>query len=420
MKKSSQVLAEKQSAPTFDGRMALFSKGGKDIFAKAHDFIEADMARQMGIYPYYQTIDRNEGPMAWIGGKEAIMLGSNNYLGLTIHPEVRRSAMKAIAEYGTSLTGSRLLNGTHRLHEELEADLARFFGKEACLVFTTGYQVNLGVLSALVNQESCVIMDKADHASIYDASRLARGEVFGFKHNDPDDLENVLRGINPEKGKLIIIDGVFSMEGDVARLPEVVLLAKKYGARLAVDDAHGIGIMGPGGRGTAHHFGLQDDVDIIIGTFSKTLASIGGFAAGSAKVIDFIRHFGRSILFSASLPPASAAAAKKALAILEREPERVARLNDNGRYMRENLKSLGFDIGITETPIIPIIVGDEILTLTLWRELLDNGVYVNAVLYPAVPREKSLLRTSYTSEHTREHLDRALEIFARLKRKHGW
>jgi len=234
-----------------------------------------------------------------------------------------------------------------------------------------------------------------------------------------EDLEKNLRSVDPEKGKLVIVDGVFSMEGNVVRLPLVQELCEKYQARLVVDDAHSIGILGPGGKGTAHHFGLEDKVDLIVGTFSKTLASVGGFAVGEAKVIDFIKHFGRSVIFSASLPPASVAAAHKALEILQREPERVDRVNANGHYMRENLRSLGFDIGVSETPIVPIIIGDEILTLTLWRELLDEGVYVNAVLYPAVPKDKALLRTSYTSEHTKEHLDRALEVFAKLKKKHG-
>lgn len=420
MSKTAENTKTNQEQPNLDGRMAHYSTGGKDVFEKAYALVEADMVRQMGIYPYYKTIDRNEGPVAIIDDKEVLMLGSNNYLGLTIHPEVRASAEKAIRDFGTSLTGSRLLNGTHKLHELLEKDLADFFGKEDCLVFSTGYQANLGVLSALITEGTCVVIDKADHASVYDAGRLAKGEVIGFRHNDPFDLEKVMREIDPAIGKMILVDGVFSMEGDITRLTDIQAVAKKYNARLAIDDAHGVGILGPGGRGTAHSFGLENDVDLIIGTFSKSLASVGGFVVGEAKVIDFIKHFGRSILFSASLPPASTAAARTALSILRREPERVERSVENGRYMRENLKSLGFDIGASETPIVPIIVGDEILTLSLWKELLELGVYVNAVLYPAVPREKSLLRTSYTSEHTRQHLDRALDIFVKLKKKHGW
>lgn len=413
-------LAEKAAPVNLDGRIELFSKGGKDVFTKAYDFVQADFARQMNVYPCYLTIDRNEGPVCIIDGKEVIMLGSNNYLGLTIHPEVRQAAMDAIREFGTSLTGSRLLNGTHRLHEELESDLAEFFNKPSCLVFATGYQANLGVLSALMTDGTVLVMDKADHASIYDGSRLGRSDVVGFKHRNTEDLEKVLKSIDSEKGKMIIVDGVFSMEGDIAQLPEIQRLAEKYGARLVVDDAHGVGVVGPGGKGTSHLFGLQDKVDLIVGTFSKSLASVGGFVAGEYKVIDFIKHYGRSIVFSASLPPASVAAAIAALKVLKREPERVIRVNENAKYMRDNLRSLGFDIGLTETPVVPIIVGDEMLTLMLWRELLDAGIYTNAILYPAVPKEKSLLRTSYTSEHTREHLDKALEILARLKRKHNW
>lgn len=410
----------KTQKPNLDGRMSLFSKGGKDIFGKAYEFMEADMIRQLNIYPYYQTIDKNEGATCIIEGKEVIMMGSNNYLGLTIHPEVRAAAMKAINDYGTSLTGSRLMNGTHLLHENLERELAEFLGKEACLVFTTGYQANLGVLSALMSKGTMTVMDKADHASIYDGMRLAKGDSVGFNHNDMTDLDSVLNKIDSEIGKLIIVDGVFSMEGDITKLDEVQKLAKKYEARLAVDDAHSLGILGKGGRGTADHFGLTDKVDLIIGTFSKTLASIGGYVVGDHKVIDFIKHFGRSIIFSASLPPASIMAAQTALQVLKREPERVERVNANAHYMHENLRSLGFDIGHTETPIIPIMIGDEILTLTLWRELLNAGLYVNSAVYPAVPRERSLLRTSVTSEHKREQLDKALDLFVKMKKKHNW
>lgn len=418
--KNSSNLAEVMEQPTLDGRISLYKEGGGDVFAKAHKFIEADLARQMNIYPCYQTIDRNEGPVCVIQGRDVIMLGSNNYLGLTIHPEVRQAAMEAIDLYGTSLTGSRLLNGTHKLHEKLEAELAEFMGKESCLVFTTGYQANIGVLSAMINKGDVLVMDKGDHASIYDGACMVKGEVVRFNHDDMVDFENQLKAINPEMGKMVIVDGVFSMEGNICNLPDTVAISQKYGARVVVDDAHSVGILGQGGRGTASHFNLTDKVDLIVGTFSKTLASVGGFVVGEHKVIDFIKHFGRSVIFSASLPPASTAAASKALEIMQREPERVERVNANGRYMRENLKAEGFDIGVSETPIVPIIVGDEMLTLTLWRELLDAGIYTNAVLYPAVPKEKSLLRTSYTSEHTREHLDKALEILIRLKRKHNW
>ncbi|MBU0504427.1 pyridoxal phosphate-dependent aminotransferase family protein [bacterium] len=400
--------------------MDYFYKGSKDVFKKAYDFVEADMIRQLNIYPYYQTIDYNEGPKCIIEGKEVIMLGSNNYLGLTTHPEVRQAAMDAINEYGTSLTGSRLLNGTHKLHLKLEEDLAAFFNKESCLVFSTGYQANIGVLSALISKSNLLIMDKMDHASIYDGYKVSRGDVISFKHNDMEDLDNVLASADKDVGKLIMVDGVFSMEGDVAKLDDLVALKQKYNTRLVVDDAHGVGVIGPGGRGTAHHYGLQDHVDLIVGTFSKSLASVGGFVVGNYKVVDFIKHYGRSIVFSASIPPASTAAANKALDILKREPERVERVQENSRYMRENLVSHGFDVGGSETPIVPIVVGNEILALTLWRELLDLGVYVNSVVYPAVPRDRAVLRTSYTSEHKREDLDKALEALVTLKKKHGF
>jgi 8-amino-7-oxononanoate synthase len=412
--------AKKYTEEDLSSRIELFKKGGKDVFGKAYEFMAADMARQMNIYPCFLTIENNQGPVCIVDGKEVIMLGSNNYLGLTIHPEVRQAAIDAVRDFGTSLTGSRLANGTHKLHELFEEELAEFFGKEEAVIFTTGYQANLGVISAVMGEGTTLIMDKADHASIYDGSKLAQGNVVGYKHRDMADLERVLKAVPEESGKLIIVDGVFSMEGDIIDLPEVARLAEKYQARLVVDDAHGVGILGDSGVGTSHHFGLQDKVDLIVGTFSKTFASIGGFVVGEHKVIDFIKHYGRSLVFSASLPPASVAAARAALKIMKREPERVARVNANGHYMRENLRSLGFDIGVSETPVIPIIVGDEMLTLTLWRELLDAGIYTNAILYPAVQRDKSLLRTSYTSEHTREHLDKAIDVLVKLKQKHKW
>jgi 8-amino-7-oxononanoate synthase len=420
MTKLEQTAKKVEQEINLDDRMSLFHQGGKDVFEKVNSFKEAKMLRDFNIYPYYQTIDRNEGPTAIIEGKEVIMLGSNNYLGLTIHPEVRSAAMEAIDQYGTSLTGSRLLNGTHKLHEKLEADLADFFDKESSLVFTTGYQANLGVLSALITEGTYLVIDKTNHASIHDAARLAKGEVVTFNHNDPEDLDRVMSKLDPEVGKLVLVDGVYSMEGDLVRLPEMVKIAKKYQARIAVDDAHGVGLIGPGGRGTVHHYGLENEVDLIIGTFSKSLASVGGFVVGNEKVIDFIRHFGRSILFSASLPPASVAAAGKALEILKREPERVERVKNNGNYLRDKLADMGVDTGDSETAIVPIVIGNELLTLSLWREILSNGVYVNAVLYPAVARNNSLLRTSTTSEHTKDQLDQALGVFKEMKDKHKW
>lgn len=411
----SQDTANKKGEVDLSNRGLLFKRGEKDVFAKVEKFVEIDMLKQANIYPYYLTIDRNEGPVAFAEGKEIIMLGSNNYLGLTIHPEVRQAAIDAVRDYGTSLTGSRLLNGTHKIHVELEEKLAQFLNKEACAVFSTGYQANLGVLTALMTKSSTLIMDEDDHASIYDGSKMCKAEVVTFKHNDIADLERVVSGIDSGRGKMIIVDGVFSMEGDVAKLPEINTVAKKYGCRLVVDCAHAVGVLGKGGRGTASHFDLEDQVDGIVGTFSKTLASVGGFFAGDEKVVQFVKHFGRSILFSASLPPASAAAAMKALEIMQREPERVDRVNDNANYLRKGLQDLGYDTGISTTPVIPIMIGDEVTALTIWRHLMDTGVYCNVVLFPAVPKDKALLRASVTSEHTRDHLDKALEIFKTVK-----
>lgn len=412
--------SDPQSEINLDDRMSLFREGGKDVFDKVHTFKEAKLLRDFNIYPYYQLIDKNEGPVAIIDGKEVLMLGSNNYLGLTIHPEVRQAAQDAVKEFGTSLTGSRLLNGTHQLHQELEKNLADFFGYESSLVFTTGYQANLGVLSALITEGTYLIIDKTDHASIHDAARLARGELVTFKHNDPQDLEEALKKLPEDAPKFVLVDGVYSMEGDMVRLPEMVKVAKKYGARFGVDDAHGVGLVGPGGRGVTHHYGLENEVDLIIGTFSKSLASVGGFVVGTEKVIDFIRHFGRSILFSASLPPASVAAANKALEILKAEPERVQRVQSNGDYLRKKLQELDINTGESETAIVPLVIGNEILTLQLWREMLTQGVYVNAVLYPAVARNNSLLRTSCTSEHTKDQLDQAVEIFKKVRKTLHW
>jgi len=394
--------------------------GSSDAFQKAFDFQSADLIRKLNCYPYYQTIDQNEGPEAIINGEKCIMLGSNNYLGLTIDSRVRNAAIDALSQYGPSLTGSRLLNGTHKLHEQLEEELAQFLNKEAALVFTTGYQANIGVTTALVGKNDYLIMDRFNHASITDGAGLAKGHRAYYDHNDMESLENTLRTIPADAGKIIMIDGVFSMEGDLADLPSITKLAKQYNARVIVDDAHGVGVIGEAGRGTANHFGLEDETDLIVGTFSKALASVGGFVAGDKKVIDFIRHFGRSILFSASLPPASVAAALEALRIMQLEPQRVDRLNENAAYMRDKLTELGFDIGHTTTPIVPIIVGEDMKALMLWRDLLDSGVYVNSVIYPAVAKNQALLRTSYTSEHTREQLDQALEVFLKMKNKHNF
>jgi 8-amino-7-oxononanoate synthase len=354
-----------------------------------------------------------------IGGRPMLMLGSNNYLGLTQHPHVVEAARRAIDDYGTGCTGSRLLNGTLVLHEELERRLASFMKKEAALVFTTGFQVNLGVISALVGRNDILILDRADHASIVDASRLAFGKTVRFPHNDMTALERILQAHAGQHGMLIVVDGVFSMEGDLANLPEITRLARKYRARVLVDDAHGVGVMGPNGRGTAEHFELHDDVDLIMGTFSKSFASTGGFIAGPEEVVYFIKHTARAFLFSASIPPASAAAALAALDIIEAEPELRTKLWSNANRMKSELGRLGFDTGASVTPVIPIVVGEEYRLAFLWKRIFERGVFVNAAVAPAVEPDRALLRTSYMATHADHHLDRALSVFEESGREFG-
>jgi 8-amino-7-oxononanoate synthase len=384
-----------------------------DIFDKCTDFTYAKEAMEGGFYPYFIPFSENEGTEVEYEDRRLIMCGSNNYLGLTMHPKVRKAAQDAIERYGTSCTGSRFVNGSLDLHEELEAELAKFVGKEAALVFATGMQVNLGTISALVGRGDTVILDKFDHASIVDGARLGWGQTKRFRHNDMDDLERVLASIPEERGKMVVVDGLYSMEGDIAFLPEIVPLCKHYGARLMVDDAHSIGVLGEG-RGTAAHFGLTDDVDLIMGTFSKSLASIGGFIAGSEDIIHYIKHFGRAFIFSASISPPNATAAMAALEVIQEEQERVQRVNDIGEKMRERYLEIGFDIGSSVTPIIPIIIGDDMRTAVAWKYLFDNGVYVNCVVEPAVPSGRQLLRTSYMASHTDEQLDQVVEILNEL------
>jgi len=391
----------------------------RDIFSKTEQFTLTERARDLGIYPFFQALDNNDGPQAQIYGKRVLMFGSNNYLGLTRHPEVVEAARAAVLAYGTSMTGSRLLNGTTHLHEELEDRIARFLGKEAALVFTTGYQANLGTISALVSRRSVAVVDKSDHASIYDGCQLADGETVRFRHNDGAHLDSVLKRVGKGKACLVIVDGVFSMGGDIADLPRIVQACRRHGARLLVDDAHAIGVLGQGGRGTASHFGLADEVHLVIGTFSKSLASIGGFVAGPKVVMEWIRHFGRAMLFSASLPPASTAAALAALDVLESEPEIVERLSRIGALFRDGLRQIGFDIGESQTPIVPINLGDEYSTVVFWKMLLEHGVYTNPVIYPAVPVGKAMLRTSCMATHTEDQIEQALEQFRTVARKQG-
>jgi 8-amino-7-oxononanoate synthase len=385
-----------------------------DIFEKCYNFTEAREAIKAGIYPYFHALTSGQDTEVIIGGKRVIMLGSNNYLGLTSDPRLKKASIEAIEKYGSGCSGSRFLNGTLDLHIELENKLAAFVRKEAALVFSTGFQTNLGILSSLAGRNDYIIGDRQNHASIVDACRLSFAKLLKFRHNDMEDLERILKTIPENKGKLIVVDGVFSMEGDIANLPEIVRLAKQYGARVMVDDAHGLGVMGEHGRGTAEHFGLEDEVDIVMGTFSKSLASLGGYIAGKEEVIHYIKHHSRPFIFSASIPPANAAAAMEALSILEQEPVRVKKLWENAEFMKESLKAMGISVGETQTPIIPIVVGDEYLAFELTMRLLEEGVYVNPAVAPAVEKGGALLRTSYTPTHTKEQLEYALKAFEKV------
>jgi 8-amino-7-oxononanoate synthase len=399
-----------------DSQMAV--KKSTDIFDKCFRFDKAKQLIAHGLYPFFRTIQSAQDPEITMNGRKMIMVGSNNYLGLTNHPKVKEAAIEAIKKYGTGCAGSRFLNGTLDIHVQLEDKLARFMRKEAALIFSTGFQVNLGVISALVGKDDVVIIDKMDHASIIDGCRLSFGEVRKFRHNDMADLERVLKEYE-EKDKLIVVDGVFSMEGDIAHLPEIVSLTKKYGARLMVDDAHGIGVLGKTGRGTADHFGLEDEVDLIMGTYSKSLASIGGFISGSTDVIHYIKHLARSLIFSASPPPASVAAVSAAVDIIENEPERREQLWKNTEKMLDGFKQLGFQTGHSQTPIIPVIVGEDEKAFLMAMMLQEEGVFANVAVTPAVPIGMALIRTSYMATHTDEHLDIVLTAFEKVGKKLG-
>jgi len=395
-----------------------------DVFQKCWDFKRAKEAIEHGIYPYFLPIEENYGPRVRMNGRDVIMIGSNNYLGLTQDPRVQEAAIKAIERYGTSCSGSRFLNGTLALHEELEHRLARFVRKEAALVFSTGYQTNLGSISTLIDKNDIVVTDKTNHASIFDGIFLAYGIRLGvtvkrYRHNDMEDLERVLSNLNPEAPKLIVTDGVFSMEGDIVKLPRLVEIARKYNARLYLDDAHGIGVLGETGRGTMEHFGIFKEVDLVMCTFSKSFASLGGFVAGDEQVIHYIKHFARPLIFSAAIPPANIAAVLKALEIIETEPQIVRRLHDISNRMRREFQAMGFNTGESETPIIPIIIGDDMKTFQFWKALFDAGIYTNAVISPAVPPDRSLLRTSYMATHTDDDLDRVLETFKQIGKQIG-
>ncbi len=399
-----------------DSQMAV--KKSTDIFDKCFRFDKAKVLMSHGLYPFFRTIQSAQDPEITLNGRKMIMVGSNNYLGLTNHPKVKEAAIEAIKKYGTGCAGSRFLNGTLDIHVQLEEKLARFMRKDAALVFSTGFQVNLGVISAIVGKDDIVIIDKMDHASIIDGCRLSFGEIRKFKHNDMADLERVLKEYE-DRDKLIVVDGVFSMEGDIAHLPDIVELAKKYGARLMVDDAHGIGVLGKTGRGTAEHFGLEKEVDLIMGTYSKSLASIGGFIAASADVVHYIKHMARSLIFSASPPPASVASVSAAVDIIENEPERREQLWKNTKKMLNGLKQLGFQTGHSQTPIIPVIVGEDEKAFLMAMMLQEEGVFANVAVTPAVPAGMALIRTSYMATHTEEQLDIVLKAFDKVGRKLG-
>lgn len=387
-----------------------------DIFEKCYRFTTAKQLQQAGIYPFFRVIESPQEPEVIMNGKKMIMIGSNNYLGLTNHPKIKESALNAIKKYGSGCAGSRFLNGTLDIHVALEEKLARFSRKESALVFSTGFQVNLGVISALVGKDDIVIIDKMDHASIVDGCRLSYGEAKRFKHNDMTDLERLLNE-NNGRGKLIVVDGVFSMEGDIVDLPKVIELKNKYGAKVMVDDAHGIGVLGKTGRGTAEHFDLENDTDLIMGTYSKSLASIGGFIAGNADVIHYIKHMARSLIFSASPPPASIAAVSAAIDIIEEEPQRIENLWKNTNKMLKGFKELGFDTGPSQTPIIPVIVGEDERAFKFVMMLQEEGIFANVAVSPAVPPGKALIRTSYMATHTDEHLDKVLDAFKKVGKK---
>ena len=392
-----------------------------DIFQKAWDYTDARIARESGYYPYFRVISSESDSHVVVDGRELIMLGSNNYLGLTTHPHVRERAAQALATYGTSCTGSRLLNGNLDIHEELEDRLARFVGKPKALVFSTGFGANLGTISAIVSRHDTVFIDKDDHASIYDGCKLSYGRVQRFEHNNVASLREALEraDLNDHGGALVVVDGVFSMEGDIAPLPEMIPVLREFGARLMVDDAHASGVLGPQGNGTAAHFGVTDDVDLIMGTFSKSFASLGGFIAGDALVIDYIKHNSRPFIFSAAMAPPSVGACLGALDVMESEPQHRERLWEVVNRMQTGYRDLGFDTGTSETPVIPIILGDEMLVFEFWCRLLEAGVFVNPVRPPAVPAGRALLRTSYMATHTDAQMDYVLETFGRIGRELG-
>ncbi|MFQ5604513.1 MAG: aminotransferase class I/II-fold pyridoxal phosphate-dependent enzyme [bacterium] len=390
-----------------------------DLFDKCYNFTKAKELQEQGWYPYFKAIQSGADTEVTIGGRKLIMIGSNNYLGLTQDARIKEAARKAVIDFGSGCTGSRFLNGTLSLHVELEEKLAEFMQKEAALVFSTGFQTNLGTISTIAGKDDIIYTDRNNHACILDGCRLSFGRIVKYKHDNMRDLERLLAASNADSGKLIVTDGVFSMEGNLTNLPEIVGLAQKYQARVMVDDAHSIGVFGKNGRGTAEHFGLEDEVDIIMGTFSKSFASLGGFIAANARVIDYIKHHSRALIFSASMPPAAVASVIAALDIIKKEPERRERLWQIVRKMKSAFDELGFDTCKSDSPVVPIVIGEMMDTFVFWKQLFENGVFANPAVPPAVPPGKSLIRTSYMATHTDDELDKVIEIFANLGKKFG-
>ena len=384
---------------------------------KVAKFTKAEELKAMGMYPFFRVIESDQDTEVVINGKKVLMFGSNSYLGLTNHPEIKKATIEAVNKYGSGCAGSRFLNGTLDIHIQLEEELAEFVGKEAAVVFSTGFQVNIGVIPALLSRNDYLILDELDHACILEASRLSFAKTLKYKHNNMESLEKVLQGCDPDRVKLIASDGIFSMDGDIVNLPGIVQLAKKYNATIMMDDAHSLGVIGKNGSGTASHFGLTDDVDLIMGTFSKSLASIGGFIAANKTVIEFLKHHARSLMFSASISPAATASALSALRITKREPERVAKLWENTHYSLDKLHSLGFDTGVSCTPIIPIYIRDDIKTFQLSKLLLNEGIFVNPVTSPAVTKDDTLIRFSLMATHTKEQIDRAIDNIYTLSKQ---
>jgi 8-amino-7-oxononanoate synthase len=393
-----------------------------DLFTKCYEFTRADEIKALGLYPYFRPIEANEGPVVQIEGRKVIMAGSNNYLGLTSHPKVKEAAIKAIEKYGTGCSGSRYLTGTLDLHIELEYRLAKFFNTEAVLLFSTGYQTAQGIIPTLVQRGDYVVSDKDNHACIVAGNLMAKGataDMVRYKHNDMDDLERVISKLPIESAKLIVSDGVFSTGGEIVNLPCLNDIAKRFNARILIDDAHSVGVIGKGGRGTASEFNLENKIDLTMGTFSKTFASLGGFVAGEDRVINYIKHHSPALIFSASPTPASVASAMAALEILEAEPERVTKLIRNADKMRKGFTKLGFNVIDGRTAIVPVIVGDDERAFKMWRMLYDAGVFVNVFISPGVPQGRQMMRTSYMATHEDEHLDTILDIFSDVGKKVG-